>query len=256
MTAGRRVALALASWLAVGLVGESGRTQGLVVDVASHLVAVTTGFAGSEVVIFGTAEGPGEIVAVLRGPDLPAPVRRKERLAGIWYNGRAVTFETAPSFYRVVTNRPLDEIAPPEQRQRHRLGLDQIIPPGSPVRGAKRLDAAQIESYRQALIAARKLSTHYLEDSNKRITNVGGGLFRTSIKLPKTAPLGTYQVQVFLFRDGRLQGAQTTPLIVSKDGINADIVDFAQKWRLAYGVLSVLLAVGLGWGASIILKRF
>lgn len=252
-----RALRALLLAVVLGLSGGAALGQALVVDLAGHLVRVTTGFAGAELVIFGTTDDPrAEIVAVVRGPEAPVAVRHKERFLGIWYNSRAVTFDAVPGFYRVVSNRPVQEVVPAEVRRRQHLGLDEVLPPGGAARGAKRLTPEQVDAYRHAVVEGRKTSGLYAEDSNRRIAMVGGGLFRTSILLPKTAPLGTYQVQVFLVRDGAIRSVQSTPLIVSKDGINADIVTFAQDWRVAYGLLTVLLAAAVGWMAAVLLRRF
>src|SRR5437660_3375508 len=69
-----------------------GRGEGLVADLTSHLIAITTGFSGASVVLFGAIDGRGDVVVVVRGPDREMTVRRKSRIAGIWVNTRAVTF--------------------------------------------------------------------------------------------------------------------------------------------------------------------
>jgi hypothetical protein len=62
-------------------------------------------------------------------------------------------------------------------------------------------------------------------------------------------------VNVYLLREGRLIGAQTTPLLVSKLGTSAEIVSLAQEHALAYGVGAVAIAVLAGWLASLPFRR-
>ncbi len=64
-------------------------------------------------------------------------------------------------------------------------------------------------------------------------------------------PTGTYLVEVFLVRDKDVVGGQTTPLIVSKVGIDAAVFDFAQRRSLAYGAIAVMMAVMAGWAATL-----
>ncbi|HEY1432673.1 MAG TPA: TIGR02186 family protein, partial [Stellaceae bacterium] len=45
--------LSLLCWASVA------RAEGLVADLTSHLIAITTGFTGASVVLFGATDGPG-----------------------------------------------------------------------------------------------------------------------------------------------------------------------------------------------------
>src|SRR5690606_32742356 len=110
----------------LGLASADLRAQPLVADLSEHLIAITTGFAGTDVLLFGATEGEGDVIVILRGPERPTIVRRKARIAGIWVNREQVTFTGAPSSYRLAASRPLDEITPPALRARHQIGVDQL----------------------------------------------------------------------------------------------------------------------------------
>src|SRR3954468_6949844 len=84
----------------------------LVADLSSHLVAITTGFSGTDVLLFGATNGPGDIAVVVRGPAEDAVIRRKGRAGPIWVNADQITWREVPSYYRVASSRPLDEFAP------------------------------------------------------------------------------------------------------------------------------------------------
>ena len=59
----------------------------LTTDLSNHVVAITTGFAGSSVLSFGTGAEPNDdIVIVVRGPEKNQVVLRKSNVAGIWMN--------------------------------------------------------------------------------------------------------------------------------------------------------------------------
>src|SRR5216683_635354 len=53
------------------------RAEALIADLTSHLIAITTGFTGASVVLFGATDGPGDVVVTVRGPDREMTVRRK-----------------------------------------------------------------------------------------------------------------------------------------------------------------------------------
>ena len=103
---------------------QPARAQALVADLSSHLIAITAGFAGTELLLFGATEGEGDVVVLVRGPDSDVAVRRKARVAGIWLNTETLSFANVPSYYRVASSKPLDEVVTPALRQRHQIGSD------------------------------------------------------------------------------------------------------------------------------------
>ena len=81
----------------------------LVADLSSHLVPITTGFTGTDVLLFGSTDGPGDIVVVVRGPARDINVRRKQRFGPIWVNATSVILHDVPSYYRMASSRPLQD---------------------------------------------------------------------------------------------------------------------------------------------------
>ena len=254
----RRFGLALAA-LALALLGGGAAllwssvtaAQTLVADISSHLVAITTGFTGTEVVLFGAVDGPGEIAVVVLGPKARVTVRRKEPLAGIWMNRRSVVFEQVPGFYALATSRPLDGLAPEPVLARHGIGLSRLAlaPAGGQGDGP-----ADLAPFREALVRAR-LEAGLYSDGDGQVTFLGKRLFRTNIFFPADVVTGSYTVSVYLIRDGDVVGAQTTPLSVGKTGLGAEISEFAQRRPVWYGLAAVFGAFAIGWGAGTVMGR-
>jgi hypothetical protein len=95
-------ALLLAAF--VLLASGPARAQALIADLPSHPIAITTGFAGTELLLFGATEGEGDVVVIVRGPDGETSVRRKARVAGIWINRDELRFSGVPTFYRIASS--------------------------------------------------------------------------------------------------------------------------------------------------------
>ena len=53
------VALAVLAWFGSVAGARFAIAASLVADLSSHLIAITTGFTGTEVLLFGAKEGPG-----------------------------------------------------------------------------------------------------------------------------------------------------------------------------------------------------
>jgi uncharacterized protein (TIGR02186 family) len=238
-----RALLLLALFLA--LHGTAG-AQTLSADLSSHLIAITTGFTGTDVVLFGATDGGSDVIAVVRGPEQDIVVRRKSHVAGIWLNTREMSFKAVPSFYAVYSSRPLEEIAPPALRALHQIGLDNLRF-GAGEGG--RSPADQVE-FRAALMDEQLRQGLYAREPG-RINFLGDRLFRATIAFPANVPTGTYLVEAFLVRDKAVVNGQTTPLVVSQIGVDAEINEFAQRQALLYGVLAVAGAAMAGWLASL-----
>jgi uncharacterized protein (TIGR02186 family) len=225
--------------------------QDLVADLSDHLIAISTDFTGTEVVLFGAIAEPGQVAVTVRGPADPVVVRRKERVAGIWINTDSVTFEEVPSFYWSATSAPLGQIAEPAVLERHAIGLDNLRLAPADDDAPSGVDLAE---FRRALVR-RKQAQGTFAATEARVSFLGERLFRVTIPFPANVPTGQYTVGVLLLREGRVVAGQTTPLVVSKVGTGARVFAFAQRHSLAYGLLAVLLAVLAGWLASVLFRR-
>jgi uncharacterized protein (TIGR02186 family) len=220
--------------------------QPLLADLTSHLIAITTGFTGTSVVLFGATDGPGDVIAIVRGPEQDVVVRQKRHLAGIWINAHNVAFASVPSYYAVFSNRPLDQIAQPGMRALHQIGISNVrLEPRDPAQ-----PAGDVVRFRAALIDEEQRQGVYAEQPDS-VSFLGDRLFRANISFPANVPTGTYFVEVLLVRDGNVISGQTTPLVVSEIGLNADLNEFALRSALLYGFVAVAGAALLGWLASL-----
>jgi len=222
----------------------------LVADLSEHLVAITSRFTGTDVLLFGATDGPGDVAIVVRGPAKDEVVRRKTRVGPLWLNTEQVTFALVPSYYRVVSSRPIEEFAATNLMGQYQIGVsnlrmlmpDEDLPPD------------QRAQYREAFVRLKTSETLY-DQGLGALNFMSNRLFHAELHFPSNVPVGTYLVEVYLFREGRVAAAVILPLTISKIGVGADIYDFAHNLAPLYGLLSVLLAAGAGWAASAVFRR-
>jgi uncharacterized protein (TIGR02186 family) len=238
----------LALALALLTISPAPAASQLAVDLSQHLVAVATDFTGTQLLLFGATEGEGDVIVVVRGPSVRRVVRRKERISGIWLNVDPMPFLYVPAFYGVAANRPIEEIAPPEVLEELQIGIDRLV-----IRGPDELPDAEVAEYRAAL--KRQMARVGLYREEGATIRFLGHLFRTTIKIPANAPVGSYQVYVFLFKGGQVASTTRTPLVISRVGFAANLYDLAHRHSLAYGVLAILIAAVAGWMANAIFRR-
>jgi uncharacterized protein (TIGR02186 family) len=242
MTRGFLLVAALLFWV------SPVRAEGLAADLTSHLIAISTGFTGASVVLFGATDGPGDVVVAVRGPDRDMTVRRKRRVAGIWVNTQEATFANVPSFYAVAASRPIDEILSPAVAAFYRLGVANLK-----LEAETPAPSVVVNAFRAGLERIQQQAGLFVDRVGK-VDFLGERLFRTTITFPSNVPTGTYLVEVFLVRDKDIVSGQTTPLVVSKVGIDAAVYEFSTRQPGFYGAIAVLTAVVAGWLASLPLR--
>ena len=229
--------------------GSPARSETLVADLSQRLIAITTGFAGTDVLLFGATDGEGDVIVVVRGPDRPVTMHRKSRVVAIWVNTATMVFDDVPSFFAVAASKPIEEIASEAVRDRNKMDIESLIslPPA-------KASPNVAEEWKQALIRNKQREGLY-QARLGRVSFSGPRLFRSDVYFPANVPTGNYQIQVYLLRDGRVISAQTTPLIIGKIGLEADIFDFAHKHAAFYGLIAIALALLAGWLAHVAFRR-
>lgn len=230
-------------------------SEEIVLGLSQDAVAITATFEGSEILVFGAIrrEGPlpaGQlgILVTVAGPDTPIVVRRKERRLGIWVNVDDVKIDAAPSFYAVATSGPLNKVLRPSEDLHNRITLPKVVRQV----GTNVFDSG---SFSRALMRIREKNELYQ-------TLVGAvdisrdTLFETRITLPANLTEGFYVTRIFLTRDGNVVDSYTTTIPVKKVGLERWIYNLAHQNALLYGLMSLVIAITAGWGASAVFGFF
>jgi uncharacterized protein (TIGR02186 family) len=231
---------------------STARASGFIADLSHHLIAITTAFTGSNVLLFGALdEAGGDVVVVVRGPETTATVRRKRRVGLVWLNTDGLTFTGVPAFYAVAASGLLPSIMADDERARFGIGTEQLAL--QPLDGVDRTPI-ELASFREALVRNKARDDLYAIDVAP-VRFLGDRLFRTTLSFPANVPPGNYRVEVLQLRDGLVVGAQTSVLVISKVGLEAEIFDAARTNPALYGLVSVILAISAGWAAGAIFKK-
>lgn len=231
-------------------------------------VQVKSDFRGARIVLYGAvfdpAARPSDVVVLVRGPEQPVRITRKQKVLGLWLNSRPVVFRGAPGFYRAASNRPLDDIAhfgvlrrlgagidhlainaPAEQVSETRYGVRDVV--------VSRL-GGDYHVWRRAVVRLKEKAGLYHED-DRGVRFVDRGLFRAEIELPASAPTGDYRADILLFQDGRPVSSRTRTLTVEKVGFERALYVWAHDRPWSYGLASMAFALLAGWAASAAFRR-
>jgi uncharacterized protein (TIGR02186 family) len=227
----------------------------LVAELSLSRVEITTGFTGTELLVFGATDRligalsggvPGDDVLVIaQNAAEPVIIRRKINVLGFWINGPSARFRSVPGFYALAGTRPLRDMLSLDERQTKHLGLENLPLVSNGV---------QDPAYRQALMRIKQ-DAHQWQEPDTPLHIAGSRLFRARIALPATVQTGDYSVQVMLIREGRVLARQELAFRVDRVGTAAQIADVADRQPLVYGLICVLLAAFAGWMGSVLFRR-
>jgi uncharacterized protein (TIGR02186 family) len=233
----------------------------LVVSLSNHRVQVTSNFVGEDLVLFGSVEPDTknatlrsnyDLVVTVTGPRETFRTRRKGRVLGIWVNADSREFVHVPSYLAILSNRPVAAITNEETRLRLQIGLDNFLLPQRI--GPDIADTVRNDPYRVAFVRLKSDQGLYRE-SAKAVTFLTPTVFRVAIPLPAAAPTGSYAIDVKLFADGALVARTNSALEVIKTGFEQYVADAAADYGLLYGIATAIMALFIGWFASVIFRR-
>ncbi|MDZ4094767.1 MAG: TIGR02186 family protein [Paracoccaceae bacterium] len=227
-------------------------TEEIVAGLSQSSVSITADFVGSEILIYGAVkresaivqDPPLQVIITVEGPSTEMTVRRKDRRYGIWLNNATVVIDRAPSYYAITTTAPLGSILSATEDLRHKISIPRAI--RAVGISAEAEDSPQ---FLEALQRIRRESGSYvLTEGEVRLTE--DTLFRADVALPANLTEGDYRVRIFLTRSGKVIDVLERGIVVHKEGLERFFFRLAHDQPLIYGLLSLVLAVGAGWGAS------
>jgi uncharacterized protein (TIGR02186 family) len=232
-------------------------------DASTRQVAITSSYTGTEILVFGTVEnsvqpsaeaGTYDVVVVVEGTAVPAVVRRKSEVGGLWVNTSSVRFASLPSYYAIASTRPIDEFADHAMLDANEIGFEHVrmVPAGS--RHTEAMEPAEIAKFKEALIRLKQRERLYIQ-SDFGVAFIGRSLFRATIELPPNVPVGPLVARVYLFKDGRLLGQYKSSVMLERQGLERYIHDTAIGQPLLYGIATVLLAAVAGLTAAFAFRR-
>ena len=225
----------------------------IVADLDQDQVQITTGFNGANLLLFGAMNRAAvdDIAIIVTGPPKTIAIRQKEKVAGIWLNTDSVNAIGLPSFYHILSTRPLEEIASPSTLKVNRLNLDNIA---FRLDNESVLDPSDRPEWKQALIRNMQNSGLWRATSGQ-ISVRNGLLFRADIELPANIIPGDYKIRVLQFRDNAVIEETESTIAVVKTGVSAKVYKFAHEQSVLYGIFAIIFAAASGWLAAVAFRK-
>lgn len=245
--------------LALALIGAAGiaRAETLIVSLSRENILIQSNFTGERLSLFGVIQREGDekgasaaydAVVTVRGPRGAVTVRRKEQYGPMWLNLDERKYIAIPAFLAVQSNRALTSIASASVREDLRIGINAQVPQQIVARGAND------PRFREALQRLR-IAQGLFRENPEAVRFIAPNVFQAAVDLPGTAPLGDYDVDVMVFANGAMIARGNTKFRVAKTAAEQTLATIAADHGIWFGLGTSILALLVGWLASVIFRR-
>lgn len=245
--------------LALVLIGAAGlaRAETLIVSLSRENILIQSNFTGERLSLFGVIQRDGDekgasaaydAVVTVRGPRGAVTVRRKEQYGPMWLNLDERKYIAIPAFLAVQSNRALTSIASASVREDLRIGINAQVPQQIVARGAND------PRFREALQRLR-IAQGLFRENPEAVRFIAPNVFQAAVDLPGTAPLGDYDVDVMVFANGAMIARGNTKFRVAKTAAEQTLATIAADHGIWFGLGTSILALLVGWLASVIFRR-
>lgn len=252
---------------------SSAVSSDLSVKVSPQAIQMGAFYDGAKMRIEGTAPSGSQVLVIIRGEEHDELFNKKGRVGPIWVNTDRIHVAFTPSLFLSFSGADVTAFLDPasieayqldEQAIKNRLASRSHCKCSTTVRhhtwpgtitrcaGVEPDPKYQelIRSYYLALKSReRRYQTHL---GAVRITNPGSNAaadsqYSLDFDWPRSAPPGSYQVEVYACKNRVVAARTTTPLQVVEVGFPEAMVTLSSGHPLAYGVIAILAAVLAGF---------
>lgn len=239
-----------------GLVTFAGPADANLTMKANHdHIKVDFFYHGSTVSVSGEADPGTDLVVKIASPDGHEKLKKKGKASGfLWMNVGDLELEETPNLYFLHSTKDLNEILDPEEMNKYVLGYPSVKEHAKihPVE-----DEGEKTKWFDEFIKFKESSKLYTTSSgNITLTEENGRQkFYILCDWPYQARPGGYTATVYVVKDGKVIEQADHDILVEQVGIEKSLFDMANNNGAMYGIVSIIVALGAGFGVGMIFGK-
>jgi uncharacterized protein (TIGR02186 family) len=242
--------------ISAGLLSVSRGELSAELKTAANHDRIDIGFMyhGSSVSIRGVSDQGTDLVIKITSEGGHHTLRQKGRVGVLWMNVGTLKFEHVPSVYFLQSTKNIDDILPPGEQLKYGLGY-KALAEESEITPLK--NPAEKETWFNEFLKYKKASRVYSVASGNISLTEKDGKQNYYIKMdwPYQAAPGEYLVNVYSVKDKKVVEQAQTKVVVQQVGIVKSLAGMAKNNGAFYGLISVLAALGAGFGVGLIFRK-
>ena len=212
-------------------------------------------YHGSTVGVRGISDPGTDLIIKITAPDGRQSLREKGKVGGVlWMNVATLNLEHVPALYFLGSTKKVEDILSSKDLEKNLIGYPALK---NHVTLAPVSNEDERTKWFNEFIKFKEASKLYSVSSGDiALTEKDGRQnYYTLMKWPYQASPGIYTVTVYEVKDKKIIEQAEEHVLVEQAGIVQSLSGMAKNNGAAYGVLSILAAVGAGFGVGMIFKK-
>jgi uncharacterized protein (TIGR02186 family) len=251
----RRKTLLGLAFMALMLVTAGNASAALTATANHDHIKIDFFYHGSSVSVRGISDRGTDLVIKITSPEGHQELRKKGKLAGfLWMNVGKLTFEKVPNLYSLHSTKKLEDILSRDEMDKYGLGYPalekhvEISLVGS--------EGEKAEWFNQ-FVKFKESSKLYSVSSGKiNMTEQGGKqTYYVLLEWPYQALPDNYTISVYAVKDKKVVETAETHVLVEQVGTVKSLAGMAKNNGAFYGIISILAALGAGFGVGMVFRR-
>ncbi len=238
-------------------VAFSGDASAMLTAKANHdHITIDFFYHGNTVSIKGVSDPGVDLVIKVASSEGEQVLKQKGKVGGLlWMNVGHLEFEHTPDFYAIYSSKKLDDMLSREEQEKYVIGYPalakhvEVRPVANEQEKARWFDefVKYKESSKLYAASSGNISTKTLENGTQE--------YYIMTNWPYQAAPGDYLVTVYAVKNGKVVEQTETSVNVAQVGIVKSLATMAKDGAAFYGVLSIGIALGAGFGVGLVFRK-
>lgn len=237
------------------LLNCSSSSAELTINANHDHITIDFFYHGSTVSVSGASDTETDLIIKITAPDGHEALKQKGRAAGfLWMNIGTLKFEHAPYLYFVHSTKKIEDIINPEEMEKSVIGYPalnkhiEIIPISN--------DDERTKWFNEFIRYKEESRLYAAASGQIKTTNENGRQkYYMQTAWPYQAPPGKYLVTVYVVKDKKVIEKAEADVTVEQSGIVKALSDMAENNGALYGIISIVIALGAGFGVGMIFRK-
>ncbi len=213
-------------------------------------------YHGSSVSIRGESDPGVDLIIKMTSPEGHHVLKQKGKVAGLlWMNVGQLKFENTPNFYAVYSSKKLEDILTQEEREKYTLGYAALQ---KHVEISPVANAEEKAKWFEEFVRYQENSHVYTASDGKITTTMnakGNQEYYILTDWPYQAAPGDYIVTVYAVKNGKVIEQAESKVNVEQVGTVKMLAGMARNSAAFYGILSIGIALGAGFGVGLVFRK-
>ena len=213
-------------------------------------------YHGSTVSVRGEADPGVDLVIKMTAPEEHQTLKQKGKVGGLlWMNVGTLKFEHVPNFYAVHSTKKPEDMLSREELEKYTIGYPAL---------EKHVEVTPVANEEEK---AKWFGEFVKFKEDSRVYAVSSGKIETKTNAagrqeyyiltdwPYQAAPGDYLVTVYAVKNGKVVEQAESRVNVEQVGTVKTLATMAKNNAAFYGILSIGIALGAGFGVSLVFRK-